>query len=84
MKVVITGGCGFLGQCLAREILRRGQLTGPKGLSPVEQIVLADIAQPQQWVSDDLNDRRIKVTICDVTDPRTAVQLVDTDDLSVF
>ena len=26
MRVVITGGCGFLGQTLARAILRRGQL----------------------------------------------------------
>ena len=25
MKVVITGGCGFIGQVLAREILQRGE-----------------------------------------------------------
>ena len=26
MKVVITGGCGFIGQVLAREILQRGTI----------------------------------------------------------
>ena len=27
MRVIITGGCGFLGQMLARSIVRRGTLT---------------------------------------------------------
>lgn len=84
MKVVITGGCGFVGQCLAREILRRGSLIGPKGKAEVDSIVLADIARPAQWVSSDLDDPRIKVEVCDVTNPETARNLIDTDDLSFF
>jgi nucleoside-diphosphate-sugar epimerase len=27
MKFVITGGCGFIGQVLTREILQRGEFT---------------------------------------------------------
>lgn len=47
MKVVISGGCGFLGQCLCRLILRKGSLTGPGNkLQPVTEIVLADIGKP--------------------------------------
>jgi nucleoside-diphosphate-sugar epimerase len=44
MRVVITGGAGFLGSRLAREILRRGSLTDAYGaLRPVRELVLADV-----------------------------------------
>jgi D-erythronate 2-dehydrogenase len=42
MRVVITGGQGFIGRTLARELLSRGALRG----EPVEELVLADIAPP--------------------------------------
>ncbi len=38
MKVLITGGAGFVGTRLARELLRSGQLAGRN----IEQLVLAD------------------------------------------
>ncbi len=40
MRVVITGGHGFIGRTLAREILSRGTLRG----QPVDELVLADLA----------------------------------------
>lgn len=43
MKVLITGGGGFLGSQLARNLLARGQLAGPSGTpEPIREIVLFD------------------------------------------
>ena len=38
MKLLITGGAGFLGARLARQLLAKGQLAG----SALTQVVLAD------------------------------------------
>ena len=48
---VITGGCGFIGQMLGRDILRRGRLLahargGGEALAAVRELVLADVAPP--------------------------------------
>ena len=43
MKVIITGGGGFLGSQLAEALLARGELTGASGTAePVEELVLLD------------------------------------------
>ena len=45
MRVVITGGAGFLGSRLARKILERGTLAGHNGTQrAVTELVLFDIA----------------------------------------
>jgi nucleoside-diphosphate-sugar epimerase len=43
MKLLITGGAGFVGSRLARTLLARGKLGG----QPIDRIVLADQASPQ-------------------------------------
>ena len=49
MKVVITGGLGFLGLRLARALLDRGTLTGASGeQEPIEELILFDAAVPEQ------------------------------------
>lgn len=53
MKILITGGAGFLGTQLARDLLGRTQLLG---LSPIE-VVLADIAYP---AADLVHDSRVR------------------------
>jgi D-erythronate 2-dehydrogenase len=43
MKVIITGGGGFLGSQLCRKLLQRGKLTGPSGApEAIDEIVLLD------------------------------------------
>ncbi len=43
MKVVITGGGGFLGSQLCQKLLERGELTGRSGAAePIEQVELLD------------------------------------------
>jgi D-erythronate 2-dehydrogenase len=45
MKVIITGGGGFLGSQLAHKLLQRGELTGPSGApEKIREIVLLDAA----------------------------------------
>ncbi len=53
MRVLITGGAGFLGARLAREILKRGQLNGQN----VSELVIADLFPAP---ADLLADPRVK------------------------
>jgi NAD(P)-dependent dehydrogenase (short-subunit alcohol dehydrogenase family) len=76
MKVVITGGNGFLGQVLAKEILSKGclrskSLTGIK----VAEVILADIstAEPKDWLFDlqalaESNNIALRSEVGDVSD----------------
>ena len=49
MKLLITGGAGFVGARLARALLARGTLGGAR----IERIVLADQAPPPAWLAAD-------------------------------
>ena len=49
MKLLITGGGGFIGTRLARALLARGSLGG----APIEALVLADQVAPQPDLSAD-------------------------------
>jgi D-erythronate 2-dehydrogenase len=82
MKVVVTGGCGFLGQQLTRSLLRRGSLTGPSGgQEGIDSLVLFDTAPP---TGAELDDKRVEVVLGDITDRGTIFSLCNRDDLSVF
>lgn len=55
MRVVITGGAGFLGRLLAEKILARGALNDATGASRViSELVLLDLAPAtgEPWLSD--------------------------------
>ena len=83
MKVVVTGGCGFLGMRLARKLLERGELTGPDGVAtPIDEIALADVQVPAERPS--WADQRVSFWSGDVSDPDWTESLVDRDDISVF
>ena len=64
MKVIITGGGGFLGSQLCQKLLRRGELTGPSGApEKIREIVLLDAAFHRP--ADDERVRQIKGDISD-------------------
>ncbi|MFI4987702.1 MAG: NAD-dependent epimerase/dehydratase family protein, partial [Alphaproteobacteria bacterium] len=83
MKVVITGGAGFIGRMLAGRILARGTLTGPSGKpEPVDELVLFDaVAAPSLPAG---LAGRAAVVAGDVADRPTVDALIDRDDIAVF
>ena len=83
MKVVITGGCGFIGLRLAQRLLERGELTGPSGgPEPIDELVLFDMSAPPAL--PDALDGRVTVLLGEISNRDEIFQLVDRDDISVF
>lgn len=80
MKVVITGGAGFLGKRLANRLLERSALRGPDGgEEPIEQIVLLDVVPAEGF-----SDRRILTVAADITDANALQKVIESDVRSVF
>ena len=80
MRVVITGGAGFLGSRLARRILDRGTLVGADGTQHVvHELVLFDMAPAAGFA-----DPRVKIVTGDVSDQETLRELVGGDTQTVF
>jgi nucleoside-diphosphate-sugar epimerase len=79
MKVVITGGAGFLGQRLARELLERGRLAGAHGDEAIDQLVLVDLV-----AATGFDDPRVEVVTGDIADPALLARVVDAETSSVF
>mmetsp|Transcript_2145 Transcript_2145/g.4941 ORF Transcript_2145/g.4941 Transcript_2145/m.4941 type:complete len:541 (-) Transcript_2145:113-1735(-) len=82
MKVIITGGFGFLGQQLCKRILMTGKLIGKDDVEvPVTKVVLFDKAAGQ---SDLITDARVETVIGDIGDAATCRELVDQDGVLLF
>jgi nucleoside-diphosphate-sugar epimerase len=83
VRVVVTGGTGFLGLGLARRLLERATLTGPGGgQEPIERLVLLDHVLPS--ARPDGLDERGELVEGDVAEPGVAARLVGGGDVSVF
>jgi len=81
MKVVITGGGGFLGLRLARALLERGKLTSPEGAErALTGVVLLDAAYPPQLP----RDARLQAIVGDISDRATIARVVTPDTAAVF
>jgi len=59
MKILITGGTGFVGSRLARELLKRGNLNG----EAIQQIVLADQFPLPSAAAELGNESRVQVRV---------------------
>ena len=80
MKVVITGGAGFVGSRLADTLLRDGGLQNAQGEDvPVRQLVIVDQMAPHNLP----DDGRVKVIVGQVNDPQVLAEALAGAD-SVF
>lgn len=83
LKVVITGGTGFIGQRLAQALLQRGKLTAPDGQeAEIDEILLFDVQLPER--RPDWADSRVVAKAGDISDTEEVAALIDRDDISVF
>jgi nucleoside-diphosphate-sugar epimerase len=80
MKVLITGGAGFLGQKLAKQLLRHGSLKDAQGVDQmIDQLILVDVVE-----ANDFCDQRVKVMVGDISNPALVQSLITTDIQSIF
>lgn len=80
MRIVITGGAGFLGRRLARAILDRGRLTDAAGGERnVREVMLVDVAAAEGFA-----DPRVRTISGDVADPALVAAAVTSGTDSVF
>jgi D-erythronate 2-dehydrogenase len=68
MRIIITGGCGFLGRRLAIRLLEQGSAVGP-----VDELVLFDNAAPALPLPE---DRRVMLVTGDIADRDTVARLI--------
>jgi nucleoside-diphosphate-sugar epimerase len=79
MRIVITGGAGFLGARLARKLLERGSLIDAAGTSrPLRELVLLDMTAAA------VDDRRVTAVAGDLADPAVIERVVTADTDSIF
>ena len=85
MKVLITGGGGFIGVRLARALIDRGFLTGVAGdEEPIDEVRLFDSVDAPELFGKKERGIAIRHTIGDISDRETVRGLIDRDDISVF
>lgn len=80
MKVLITGGSGFLGQRLVRRLLQRGTLRG----QGAQQQSIAEIIVFDRVAPSTTQDPRVRVIVGDLGDAALMRDLVDAQVGSVF
>src|SRR5579863_3053779 len=76
MRIVITGGCGFLGRRVAIRLLRQGS-----SLGSIDELVLFDNAAPALPLPE---DQRLKIVTGDIANRETVSRLIAPGTDAVF
>ena len=80
MNVLITGGAGFLGKRLAKQLLQRGVLKNAQGVEEkIDELLLFDMV-----AAEGFDDPRVKVVTGNISDPAMIKQIVDVKTSSIF
>lgn len=80
MKVLITGGAGFLGQRLARELLSHGSLKDPQGQpQAITELVLLDVVR-----AGDFGDSRVRTEVGDIAERGVLERVIDDRTMAIF
>jgi UDP-glucose 4-epimerase len=81
MKIVVTGGAGFLGQELIRSLCERGTLITPDGRArQITEIISIDQSQPPRLFVDD----RVGYVVGDIATPLLVRNVVESNTDAVF
>jgi len=80
MRIVITGGAGFIGKKLARALLQRGELATAAGKEPIDSLVLFDVVHAEGLPED----RRLQTITGDITDAAEVRRLIGDEVGGVF
>ena len=82
MKVVITGGAGFIGRQLAERLLALGELPDRDGKPhPIDELVLFDAVEPAPFKTP---DKRVRAVTGDIADRALVARTIDGKTGSVF
>ncbi|HEY1999591.1 D-erythronate dehydrogenase [Paraburkholderia sp.] len=80
MKVLITGGAGFLGQRLARELLSRGELKDPDGKpQKITELILLDVV-----AATGFDDHRVRIEVGDIAERSVLEGVIDDTTSAIF
>ncbi|MEC9151797.1 MAG: D-erythronate dehydrogenase [Pseudomonadota bacterium] len=81
MKIVITGGTGFIGRRLALKLLEKNDLDFGRGQGALDSLVAFDIGEPDPPFPD---DPRLEIVSGDATNPEQLRALITPDTDAIF